>query len=253
MNRFIPALLLLSATVVVAQAPPPKLVPPPTGARVSANLERTHGRSALSSSLSPLQIVPQRARLTNRLIFVIDVSGSMREDEKFAQAIQSVLLILGYKSDEQEIAAITFCGKQARWEGSPECVAHGQGDDCNKRCVPAGWAMVWPGTAEKMVSWLSNHERSGVTDPAPALVAAISEPRDHLSVIFISDGEFSAPPVLEAVKKAQKARRKAGRSFAPIMVWGAGGGARKQKPLKKLVKLGKGGFWVHGKRRSGPW
>lgn len=258
MNRVALVLLLLFATQAAAQTKPvpkPKPVAKPTTktrapARKHADLTRVTGREP---ALAPLQVVPSRVRLRKRLIFVVDVSGSMANGDRFAQAIGSVLLILGYKSDEQEIAAITFCGKTTRWPGKPECLPHKNGTPCVERCVPTGWAQMWPKTVKALVKWLQTRERSGVTEPAPALTSAILEPRSQLSVIFISDGEFNEATVLKAVKKAQKKRRKNGYRPAHIMVWGAGGAAKDQPALKKLAKLGLGGFWVHGEKHSGPW
>ncbi len=260
MNRatLVLLLLLLSVTQAVAQTKPvpkPKPVAKPaakthTPAHEHADLTRVTGKRP---ALAPLQVVPASVRLTKRLIFVVDVSGSMANGDRFAQAIGSVLLILGHKSDEQEIAAITFCGRETRWAGKPECVPHRKNEACTKRCVPANWAPVFPKTVQSMVKWLRSHPRSGMTTPNAALTKALLEPRDQLTVILVSDGEFDEATALKAVKKAQKKRRKNGYEPAHIMVWGAGGAAKEQLALKKLAQLGLGGFWVHGKKHSGPW
>jgi Mg-chelatase subunit ChlD len=105
-----------------------------------------------------------------------------------------------------------------------------------------------------MHGWiLSMFNPSGSTNAASALTMALDIRRNELSVVFVSDGEFSVPAAKKAVEDGQAKRRELGLSPATIMVWGAGSSAKSQESLKQVAKLGRGGFWVHGERRSGPW
>jgi hypothetical protein len=57
-------------------------------------------------------------RMPSRVLFVVDVSGSMK-GEPLRQAVSSVLLIAG--SDQFRVAAIAFTGSHTRWPGVPRC------------------------------------------------------------------------------------------------------------------------------------
>jgi len=209
-------------------------------------------------------------RVTDRVLFVIDVSGSM-DNDKLREGIDSALLILRSPVDDFRVAAIAFTSTYSRWRGDPYCVSrnsqrssrHGvQGlarkgplltrRPCSKNCVPYGWASI-PRSYKKALAWLESLSGAGTTDPTAALEAALKTATRWLTVVLITDGEFNPSRPLKAIKAGQAWRKQKKLMPAPIMVWGVGSNARYSESLKKIAKLGRGGFWVHGKERAGPF
>lgn len=203
--------------------------------------------------VSPEQVVAPTAgfRMTDRVAFVIDVSGSMKTDGKLEQAVASTLLILQQPVDGFEVAMFAFSGVFFRWEGVP-CNHCAFDPRCNEDCLPIGWAAM-PRDHEQGLEWLGGLAAAGTTTPAPALTAALRQRVPHLTVVLASDGEFAEGPALEAIRSAQAWRQEEGLPPAAIMVWGAGDDARSQESLRTIAEVGGGGLWVHGERRSGPW
>jgi Mg-chelatase subunit ChlD len=206
-------------------------------------------------------------RMSSRVLFVVDVSGSM-SGEPLRQAVDSVLMIAG--SDGFRVGAIAFTGSHTPWTGVPRChpghhqqaprrgvqaspraSSFAQLTPCGRRCVPSGWADV-PRDLQAFMDWLRGLNASGGTDPSGALEAAIKNRRAQ-TVVFVSDGDFTKEPALEAIKKAQAWRKANKLPPMPIMVWGAGAAAKTNDQLRAIAKDGGGGMWVHGSRRSGPW
>ncbi len=220
----------------------------------------------------PEQIVPAEKgfRVTDRVLFVIDVSGSM-DNPKRREAVDSVLMIAG--SDQFRVGAIAFTSSYSRWSGAPHCHP-GQhrpprtkgsvqampstsmsliATPCGRRCVPPNWAGL-PQDLDKFSNWLTSLKPSGSTNPTGALKAALEDPTPNLTIVFVSDGVFD--PRVDAVKAIEEGlawRKKHKLNRARIMVWGAGSTARTQDDLKKIARIGGGGFWVHGKKRAGPF
>lgn len=201
----------------------------------------------------PEQIVaPDKGfRMSSRILFVVDVSGSMRDGKKLRQAIDSVLLIVGSGVDGFRVGAIAFTHGFSRWAGVPQC-KHKPTQGHNKTCVPPGWAEI-PTDYRAVLAWLSTLAALGGTEPRHAFHQALQDPTRDLTVVLISDGEFDAQKSLRQIERDQVKRIKRGLRRVPIMVWGAGVQARTQKSLRAVAEVGGGGFWVHGKRRSGPW
>lgn len=201
--------------------------------------------------VSPLQVVPAREgfRLTDRIAFVVDVSGSMKG--KLDQAIDSVMMILG-GSDDCQATLYTFTDSAVRWPGRPEKCRHDEGQPCTRRCVREGWAR-FPERLEEARDWLHSFQASGGTQPESAVRAALDLQVPGLVVVLVSDGEFTVEPVSVAVVQGQVKRQFMNVGEAGIMIWGAGDKARESKPLLTLAEIGGGGMWVHDAQISGPW
>jgi len=204
--------------------------------------------------ISPLEIIRAKKnfRMTNKIVFVVDVSGSMKDHDRLVQAIQSSYLILNCGSDDMDAAVITFTDRAIRWAGKQERCRHDALRKCHRDCDKAGWTKI-PTFLKEMVAYLTSLRGSGLTVPGPALKQAIEDTETGLTIIFISDGDFGAEPAVAAIKAAQKVRKARGQSPVAIMVWGAGGMAKDKESLKTLAKIGGGGLWVHGKNRAGPF
>ncbi len=182
-------------------------------------------------------VVPAAGPLSSRVVFLVDASGSMTPG-RVAEAIRACLLILETPTDSLEVRVLAFRGVVHVWPG-----LGGEG-------VPAGWTALPHGDALGAVSaWLGGLGGNGTTAAAPALRQALLTPRAKLSVVLITDGEFTLAPVLSTLKAGQAARVKAGHGRAHLLVWGVGAGARESAALKALGKAGGGGLWVY--RRSG--
>ena len=175
-------------------------------------------------------------RLTKRVILVLDVSGSMRAENRIGRAIQVLKHVMRQPVDDLEVAVITFSSNMERWVGVPEPKADPP--------VPYGWARLPSATALRAAEmWVATRVSSG-TEPNDALKAAIKEARDEVSIVFITDGDFAGDSCVEAFREAQKVRKAAGRAEAPVLVYGVGTGADKRDCLATIGKEGGIGFWV---------
>jgi hypothetical protein len=181
-------------------------------------------------------VVKCDGRLTKRVILVIDVSGSMKSENRIGRAIQVVKHVMGQPVDDLEVAVVTFSSKWERWPGIPEPEADPP--------VPYGWARLPSAKAlENAQHWVATRD-SGGTEPDDALRTAIKESRDDVSVVFITDGDFSGDSCVAAFREGQQARKDSGRAEAPVLVYGVGSGAENQEHLATIGKEGGCGFWV---------
>lgn len=185
--------------------------------------------------LSGLVVVIQpQERLTKRILFVVDVSGSMRGD-KFTTACAAVLKVTEQPVDEVEIAVLAFNEDASRWPGIPE--------DHPTRPVPAHWAALPSAHAVEAASaFLAETGAGGDTLVIPALRAALAEPRDELSIVLVSDGIFQredATDILGVVQQAQAARAEQGLGHAVLMAYGVGS---ESPVLRQLGQAGRGGY-----------
>lgn len=130
------------------------------------------------------------APLTNRIVFVVDTSGSMR-GEPLAVAQSEVLKILSFATD----------GTHAR------VIAFGDSPEAFSSC----WFKL---PDEDMVSrvdeWMTSHSGAGNTDIAGAINAALAVPDEDLTIVLITDGEPTGPSEqhLLAIARAQKTRKR---------------------------------------------
>lgn len=184
-----------------------------------------------------VMVVEPQARLTKRVLFVVDVSGSMRGD-KLGAACAAVLSALQQPVDEMEIAVIAFNDQPRRWPGIPEEAEAGQG-----RAIPKGWAGLPSQEAVQAAEkFLGELGAGGDTQVIPALREALAEPRDELSLVLVSDGIFQreAPDdVLAALEAGQNERDERELGRAVLMVYGVGS---ESGVLRRLGESGRGGY-----------
>ncbi len=191
----------------------------------------------MASSL--ITVVPPTTRLTKRIVFLVDVSGSMA-GLKFDRACGAVLEIAGQPVDEMEMAVFAFDNTPTRWPGIPEPRDLEQGI----KGIPKGWAALPSQVAmNKSSRWLSGISPDGGTLVIPALLAALAEERKELSIVLITDGQFyqeRTDTILAAVETAQRAREAKGLGRAVILAYGVAG---ESTALQKLAEVGGGGFY----------
>ena len=187
---------------------------------------------ALAQSKMEVVVEPE-ARVTKRVMFIIDVSGSMTNDNRIPVAIRKMQEITNQPIDDYEFAVIVFSDNIERWEGLPD-------ED-----TPKGWAKLPSveaiSNAQKFVSCGRDHDG---TDFAPPLIAALSEPRKDLTLVLITDGIFDhayheAPFILNTISSLQQWREKSGLGRAVIYAIEL----EHKDWLKQLVKLGDGGLF----------
>ena len=180
-----------------------------------------------------VMVVEPQARLTKRVVFVVDVSGSMRGD-KLGAACTAVMTALQQPVDEMEIAVIAFNDQPRRWPGIPE-----EGE----RKVPKGWAALPSQDAVKAAEkFLGELGAGGDTQVSPALREGLAEPRDDLSLVLVSDGIFqreSPDEVMAAFESGQKQREERELGRAVLMVYGVGS---ESGVLRRLAEGGRGGY-----------
>ncbi len=186
---------------------------------------------------SIVEVVPAKARMTKRVLFVVDVSGSMA-GLKFDKASQAVIEIAGQPVDEMEIGLIAFDNAPSRWPGIPEKAQEGV------PAVPKGWAALPSKEAVDSASgWLRKINPTGGTRLIPALKSALAEDRDKLSLVIVTDGQFyqeTSTKIYAALEEGQKAREAKGLGRAVVLIYGVG---ESNSTLKKLGELGQGGFY----------
>lgn len=190
----------------------------------------------------PEQVVPPSPGfvLTDRVLFVVDVSGSMKGDP-IRDAFQAVVLIMSSAVDDWRAGLIVFTGEHERWGGQIDCDHEGR--NCSKQCVRPGWALM-PARCREALGWLSRCPADGGTDPAPALHAALQDPTPRLTIVFVSDGKFRIEPVLQKITTGQAWRQARGLGRAGVMVMSVGPNRHSSKSLKALAKAGGGGMWT---------
>ena len=171
--------------------------------------------------------------ITRRVLFVVDRSGSMHGDH-FSRALAAVRDMIEHPTDDLEVALIAFNDAAIRWPGKPE-----EG----RRSVPAGWAALPSDTAvAEAEGWLEALGAGGDTLVIPALRAAMTERRQELSVVLVSDGLFGrerTDDILGVITSAQAEREAAGLGHAVVAVYGLG---PNQKVLCRIGELGRGGY-----------
>ncbi len=186
----------------------------------------------LCAAVTLNEVVPAQSRLTPRVLFVVDVSGSMKGPE-FTRALGAVRTIAGQPVDQLEFGVIAFNDGVHRWSGIA-------GDD-----LPPGWAVAPSQDAvQQAEDWLGNLGAQGDTLVVPAIASALAEQRDKLSVVLVTDGGFyreTQNAVVTALRTGQKARADKGLGEAVVLVYGVG--SRVRPVLEAVGKEGQGGYW----------
>jgi hypothetical protein len=223
------AALLLSTTICFAQdePAPPLQEPPPQKKNVISFPDRDYVVEV------PMKTGPDGMpiRMTKRLIFIYDCSGSMNSED-LAIAISFVRGVMMQPLDEFEIGIIAFDGATYRWPGIPE--------PKQTPPVPKNWAALPSAPAiEQATQWLQNLNDNGNTEVIPAIDMALKEKRDELSIVIVSDGGFhaeSTKDILEAIEKGQKWRKDNKLGRVNIMAVGVD-----DTPNNALTKIGEVG------------
>ena len=194
--------------------------------------------ASLCLGFEPEMVDAPEKPFTKRVLFVLDCSGSMDERDKIAQAVDAFISISGQAVDEMEIGIIGFGSHSYRWEGVPEEGEHP---------IPKGWAaMPSQEAVQKAQQWLvgirvgSNVKFSTIL--SPALMAALNEERDQVTVVLITDGHImdslDKPAIVSNVENA--IRHRAENSPIVLSVIAVGGG---NEFLRNLARVGQGGYF----------
>lgn len=180
-----------------------------------------------------VEVEPQ-ARITRRVLFVVDRSGSMHGDH-FSRALVAVRGMLEQSTDELEVALLAFNDATTRWPGRPE--------PDRAKPVPPGWAALPSDEAvAEANAWLHKLGAGGDTLILPALKDALAEPREELSVVLVTDGLFGrerTDDIMGLIAARQGEREKLGLGRAVIACYGLGS---TQRILARIGDVGAGGY-----------
>ena len=182
--------------------------------------------------LSLVTVVEAPEPITNKMLFVIDRSGSMR-DYKLEDGITAITSMLKEPTDDARFGLIAFNGEAIRWEGIQE-------EEC-----PKGWALLPSVEAvEKATKWMGDLTVKGTTVLLPAMALALGDPTEDLSVILISDGLYNqeiTEALIGSIALLQAKRKNPARIFV------IGVKARQDDPvLNWLAKTYRGGYYLIG-------
>jgi Mg-chelatase subunit ChlD len=180
-----------------------------------------------------IEVEPQ-ARITRRVLFVVDRSGSMHGDH-FGRALNAVRGMLEQSTDDLEVAVLAFNDGATRWPGRPE--------PDRARPVPAGWAALPSDDAvDAANAWLEQLGAGGDTLIIPALKEALAEPREDLSVVLVTDGLFGrerTDDIMGLIAARQQEREQRGWGRAVVACYGLGSS---QRILARIGDVGLGGY-----------
>lgn len=231
--------------------------------------------SRLPAVLSPIEVTPASDgfHMTDRVVFVIDISGSMRGQvnepvqlpfgpptteeptgpTKIEHAIASVLMIAG-STDDCQAAIFAFTNIHCRWPGCPEPCKHPINQKCDhRRCVLPGWAR-FPERLQEANDYMNSLVINGDTNPSDAIKSAMRLTTPDITVVLISDGDFDPDNPIQEIVEGRLWRTTHGLGDAPVLVFGVGSSARTKEALLKIAACGGGGFWVHNESGvTGPW
>lgn len=184
-------------------------------------------------------VVEPTERLTSKILFLIDVSGSMK-GEPLGRALGMVAEVVEQPLDDLEIGIISFADATNRWPGY-----RGPKDED----LPDGWGRLPSAqTLASAKAWIQSWRGGGGTDPLGAIATAINENRKDLSVVLVTDGDFPAETALAAFRGSLKAREAAGLGRVVFMVLGVGSASPKQSHMVDMAREGGGGYFIQEKR-----
>lgn len=172
-------------------------------------------------------------RVTQRVVFVIDVSGSMDLPHLIDGSMQAVNVFLGDDAEDLEFAIFTFTDGWSRWFGYPA------------PDLPHGWARLPNARALKNArAFVAGARRSGDTCPAKALRAAYLEARPDTTIVMVTDGEFLPGPSEQLLEYEAGRCAEAGEEMAPLVILKVGPQAGNAGALAALALRGGGGLWA---------
>ncbi len=156
--------------------------------------------------LAPMQfvtVVPQTKRHANRIVLLVDVSGSM--SIHIPDLMAASKLILRQPTDAAEIAVVA-------WRSKPQAYK-----------TPSGglWIKLPDfDQVRKAEAWLRQQKPDGGTYIIPALELALALDKKQLSVVVITDGIWSEidAAVMDSTEELQRRRLKRGHARAVIGV-----------------------------------
>lgn len=214
---------------------------PPAGPPTTAPIESVTKVERRGPPDEIVQVVPGTMRMTTKITFVVDTSGSMDHSGRVNQAITFARNILGQPGDDLIVTLYAFKDGFTKWPGlppDPKEVRFGPPP-------PKGWT-EFPGVPQQEAAqkWLTERGASGGTNPIGAMTDALGQNMKDLTIVLISDGEFDGPSFLEAVEKAQQERIKKGLGRAVIFVIGTGADAGKTDHMVDVAKKNGGGLHV---------
>jgi len=243
--RYLPLLLLLVATDLVAAQPggsPAPIAPIKSMITVGPSLKQPD---------EIVEVLPGTERMTSKIAFVIDASGSMDLYGSIKRAIRFAQDVIKQPNDDLLVTIFAFKEKHTRWPG----VKPDEGELRFGPPPPKGWT-EFPGVKqlESAEKWLMGQGADGGTDPSSAITAALALDMKNLTVVIITDGEFnwSVKDFLDAVSNGQADRVKRKLGKAVIFVIGTGAGAESQRHLVKVAKSGGGGLHIIRRPQSAP-
>ena len=250
MVRSVLVLTVMFATApVFGQGLPPIPFPPPQGdvAPVTS--------PAPTPPPLPLQVLAptQRAVPFDRVMYVLDVSGSMRGS--LAEAIRVTGV---FASDDMKVSVVTFHDSHQRWDGVRESceTKHMRDEPHGRHCLEPGWCFI-PKHNEELMSHLGSFGGTGGTDPTSALEYAYKNAPAGTLIVLVSDGQDMGAPIMTTASNAIRQAKawRAARKMDPVqmLVWATSEEDSKRESLRILAELGGGGLWRADSRRSGPW
>ena len=246
-RAYLALLFALVATQSFAQQIPPLPLPDP---KAIAPVE-----SRMVPAPMPLEVqrATQRAVPFDRIMYVVDVSGSMR-----GQLEEAIRVTGTFGSDDSRVAVVTFNDTHARWGGVSTPCRHLPVEPHGRSCLEAGWAFM-PAHNQELMTHLGSFSGNGGTNPTSALDYAFKNAPEGTLIVFVSDGVFGhqdnglvAGP-LTAVRAAQTWRRTQKLAPVQMLVWATSEADSKRESLVELAKLGGSGLWRADARRTGPW
>lgn len=155
-------------------------------------------------------------RMSEYVIFVVDISGSMHE-KKFVpepllfKALRHFYHISTQPTDRVYAKIIGFSTKVHVWPAEvkqqklpPGIYAY----EAPGPSLPTGWVKLPNEDAIlDAQEWLAWHG-GNATVPGPALKEALACPLDPLTIVYITDGVYHNPPVVEAIRRGLAKRGK---------------------------------------------
>lgn len=180
----------------------------------------------------PLEVIVEpNERITNKLFFLLDKSGSM-DGIKINEAISSLNQIINIPTDDIHVAVSIFGETYKRWSGTP---------DGEK----PGWTLL--PSADNLAAlqaWINNESPGGDnTKLTDALNNALIDPMDNITIVIVSDGNIheSYDHLLRTLASGQEERKKVG--LKPVILTCLGVGAQTSELLTRFAQMGNGGYF----------